>query len=96
MSLFVFTSNSIGPGVQTVTSDAHIFLPAGITLARTDGAATDPAIIFTGHDNQFDIYGTLLAEGIGVQLGDSTSDFENEIFIAAEFAWVFSKFKPEV
>jgi len=74
MVLQVFTTSISGTGVRaTLASGDDVFVTANVVVASTDSTA----IVGDGSGHRTEIYGTVLANFIGIDIGNSDDDINN-------------------
>ncbi|MDR6756796.1 Ca2+-binding RTX toxin-like protein [Mycoplana sp. BE70] len=85
MAFHLFTSDSIGAGVQaTLANWDDLYVAAGVTVARTEATVgVDATILGTGGQHRVDIAGTVLGPEVAIDIGDSRDDADNIVSIAA-------------
>ena len=80
MALHVFTSSVAAPGVQATLADGEdLFVAANVIVASTDTSA----VIGGGSNHRAEIYGSVLSNFIGLDIGNSDTDVNNVIVVRA-------------
>jgi Ca2+-binding RTX toxin-like protein len=83
MTVHIISSSQVGTGVQvTLGNDDRLFVAEGATLGRTEGTAWGSFTVSgNGSDQTVDIFGSVVGEGIAINLGDNNNISSNVLTI---------------
>lgn len=83
MTVHIISTSQVGAGVQvTLGDDDRLFVAQGATLGRTDGTAWGAFTVSgNGSGQSLDILGTVVGEGIAINLGDDNNGGNNVLTI---------------